>query len=109
MKILFVCLIISCIFVPNVYAQDESFFSPSLARMEREWFNKEFNNEADDVRISRLEEKVFGTIHDVDKNIRYHQLQKAFDAKKMMQAQNKRNHLYGTPTSIPVNIDDLVR
>ena len=102
-------LIIFGFFISNSYAQEESSLSLSLSRMEREWLHKEFNNDNDEIRISRLEEIVFGTIHDVDKDVRYHQLQKAFDAKKMMQAKHSKDYLYGIPTSNFLNIDDLVR
>ena len=75
--------------------------------MEREWIHKEFEGEDDEVRISRLEEKVFGTIHDIDTPTRYRQLQKAFDVRKNLQARNRRYSRSGFPTSVPVNIDVL--
>ena len=109
MKKFFILFLLLNLFCINVYAQEENDLEPSLSRMEREWFHKEFNKDNDEMRLERLEEKVFGTVHDVDKKVRYHQLQKAFDAKKMMQAQNRKNHFYGTPTSVPINVDDLIR
>lgn len=76
--------------------------------MEKEWLNKEFPNEDDDVRISRLEETVFGAIQDIDINSRYTKLRKAFDAKKVMQVKHHSNYLYSSPTSIPMNVNDLL-
>jgi len=81
-----------------------------LSRMEREWFHKEFNNYPDEKRISNLEEKVFGTIHDGDINFRCNQLRKAFDARKSIQAKHRRlgrNMFSGIPTSIPMSADEL--
>lgn len=109
MKKYLLYFIIFGLLTSNVHAQEESGLSLSLSRMEREWFHKEFNNDNEEIRISRLEEKVFGTIHDVDKATRYHQLQKAFDAKKIMQAKHKKDYLYGVPTSNPLNIDNLIQ
>lgn len=86
----------------------ESIYSPAISRMEREWLHKEFPQENDDKRISRLEEIVFGTIHDIDLNTRYIQLKKAFDTKKNLQVKHSPNFLYGTPTSIPMNVDQLL-
>lgn len=98
----------------NSYSQPSgitpSKYSNALSRMEREWFHKEFSYYPDEERISNLEEKVFGTIHDGDINFRYKQLRKAFDAKKSIQAKHNRfgrNLFSGVPTSIPVNVDDL--
>ena len=76
--------------------------------MEREWLRKEFNNDDDNVRISRLEETVFGTIHDIDTKSRYNQLKKAFNAKKNRYMKTSRDYLFGTPTSIPMNVDELL-
>ena len=41
-------------------------YSDGIARLEREWLHREYPNEDDEVRISRLEEKVFGTIKEKD-------------------------------------------
>ena len=86
----------------------ESKYSQSLSRMEREWLKREFANEEDEIRLSRLEEKVFGTIHDKDKSSRYRQLKQAFDAKKNIQQQGRYYRFGGRPTSIPMNIDGLI-
>ena len=107
-KRIFVFIFLSVILnFSHVFA--ESSMSPALSRMEREWFHREFNFENDEIRISRLEEKVFGTIHDVDLKIRYQQLCRAFDSKKSTQAKYRKNYLYGVPTSDCINIDDLLR
>ena len=58
-------------------------------------------------RITRLEEKVFGTIHDIDIKTRYNQLRKAFDAEKTLRRKHKLNSLSGFPTSTPVSFDNL--
>lgn len=105
-KYFLIIALLLCISLPIGAA--ESPYSTSLSRMEREWFHKEFPQDNDDIRLDRLEEKVFGTIHDVEKNIRYDQLRKAFDAKKNRYAQRRPNYLYGTPTSIPMNVDELL-
>lgn len=84
--------------------------SNSLARMEQEWFHKEFNHYTDEERINNLEEKIFGTIHDGDLNFRHKQLVKAFNARKSIQAKQNRLHRHlfsGVPTSIPMNANDL--
>lgn len=85
----------------------ETKYSQSLSRMEMEWFHKEFDNEDDEIRLSRLEEKVFGTIHDVDKETRYRQLLKAFNVRKMKHHKVKK--FSGNPTSTPMTIDDLIK
>lgn len=89
-------------------SESGSAYSVALSRMEREWLNKEYPQESDEVRISRLEEKVFGTIHDIDTKTRYSHLRQAFDTKKMMQGKRSSNYLYGNPTSIPMNVDGLL-
>ncbi len=85
----------------------ESRYSTSLSRMEREWLHREFTEDNDETRMSRLEEKVFGTIHDIDTKSRYKHLQQAFDAKKTMRYK-RRNNLYDYPTSLPMNVDELL-
>lgn len=108
LKKIFTVVILLNIYSNIIYAQNESPYSTSLSRMEREWLHKEYNEESDEQRINRLEENIFGTIHEIDKNQRYDQLRQAFDAKKHMQAKYKHNYLYGNPTSIPMNVNDLL-
>ncbi|MCM1264563.1 MAG: hypothetical protein NC200_00035 [Candidatus Gastranaerophilales bacterium] len=95
----------------NPFSQEESKYNNVLSRMEREWLNKEYTNQNDEERISRLEEKIFGTIHDGNLKNRCNQLRKAFDARKNIQAKH-RNYTHGMfsglPTSTPMNIDGLV-
>jgi len=82
----------------------ESIYSEGLSRLEREWLHKEHRADDDEVRIGRLEEKVFGTIHEKDIKSRYIQLRDAFDAQKRMR--NRANHSFfgGVPTSIPSDV-----
>lgn len=101
-------LFIFTLICPISYAQDESKLSLSLSRMEREWLHREFNNENDEIRISRLEENVFGTIHDIDLKSRYSQLLRAFNLRKSTKEKTSRDYLFGTPTSIPMNVDELI-
>ena len=75
--------------------------------MEREWLYKEYPHDSDVTRISRLEEKVFGSIHDIDMKTRYKHLQQAFDNKKN-KSYRRPNNLYDYPTSLPMNVDDLL-
>lgn len=103
-KFLVLFLLFNILIVPAY--SNESRYSQSLSRMEREWLHKEFDNEDDELRLSRLEEKVFGTIHDVDTETRYKQLRKAFNVRKLKH--HKINKLYGNPTGIPSSIDDLI-
>ena len=94
------------------FCMPETKYSQSLTRMEKEWLNKDFSGENEEIRLNRLEEYVFGTIHDVDFKTRYKNLQKAFDARKHAQYKNsqKRYHRFsGVPTSIPMNIEGLTQ
>ena len=96
----------------NSYTQqEESKYNQVLSRMEREWFNKDYPYQTDEDRISRLEEIIFGTIHDGNIKARCNQLRKAFDARKNIQAKHK-NYTHGMfsglPTSTPMNIDGLI-
>ena len=98
---------------PNFYhsekiKKDESKYNNVLSRMEREWFGIEFVNHSEEERVEKLEEKVFGTIHDGDIKSRVTLLQKAFDARKIIKQQNMRNMYSGLPTSIPMNVDELL-
>ena len=89
---------------------NESKYSLALSRMEREWLNKDYQSDDDEVRISRLEEKVFGTVFENDFHTRYTNLRKAFDAKKQMQ--NRRSwfeeNIVGLPTSVPIRAENLL-
>lgn len=107
MKKGFLLIILSAFISHALPVIAESNLSVSLARMEREWLHKEFVNDNDEIRISRLEENVFGTIHDIDIKSRYNHLKKAFNAKKNNYLKTSRDYLFGTPTSIPINIDEL--
>lgn len=100
---LFICIFSSA----GSCAENESKYSTSLSRMEREWLYREYPSENDEDRISRLEEKVFGTVHDIDTKTRYTRLRKAFDAQKNRIKKQKRM-FSGIPTSIPINIDGLI-
>ncbi|MCR5266598.1 MAG: hypothetical protein K6E29_08430 [Cyanobacteria bacterium RUI128] len=77
--------------------------------MEKEWFHKDYQDYPEEIRLARLEEYVFGTIHDTDFRTRYENLQKAFDIRKRKQSSNARNtHRFGgVPTSVPMNIEHL--
>lgn len=101
-------LILSFIFIISCSPSfsSESRYSNSLSRMEREWLHREFTEDDDELRISRIEEKVFGTIHEKDLKSRYLQLQQAFNATKRI----KHNHrkMSGIPTSIPLSVNDLI-
>ena len=110
MKRLYIVLFLIIFVSGNCCSSDEyeSPYSVSLSRMEREWLKREFPSESDETRISRLEEKVFGSIHDIDKESRYSQLRKAFDARKTMRTRRSMDYLYGSPTSIPMNVHDLL-
>lgn len=90
----------------------ESKYSDGIARLERAWLHKEYQNEEDEIRLSRLEEKVFGTIHDNDTKSRYTQLRKAFDAQQKMRRHAPRHDMSfmrGVPTSVPISVYDLYR
>lgn len=89
------------------FSYENSRYSYSLSRMEREWLKKEFEGETDEKRITRLEEKVFGTIHDIDIKTRYNQLRRAFDAEKTIRKKHKLHSLSGFPTSTPISFDNL--
>ena len=89
------------------FSYGENRYSYSLSRMEREWLKTEFNEEDDEKRISRLEEKIFGTIHDIDIKTRYARLRRAFDAEKTIRKKNKYHSLSGFPTSTPISFDDF--
>lgn len=108
MQNLIILIITFILICPVSYSSNESKYSTSLSRMEREWLHKEFNNDSDDARISRLEENVFGTIHDIDINTRYNRLQKAFNVRKNRNIKTSGDYLFGTPTSIPMNVNDLL-
>lgn len=103
-------LVINFLFIPKVLAVSESVNSTTLSRMEREWFGNEYNQDDDETRISRLEEKVFGTIFENDLKSRYSNLIRAFDAKK--QIQNRRSwfekNITGVPTSVPIRAENLL-
>ena len=73
---IFVFIIISFFLTSQLVYANDSRYSQSLSRMEREWLHKEFNTDSDEERITRLEEKVFGTIHDVNIQTRYKQLRR---------------------------------
>jgi hypothetical protein len=75
--------------------------------MEKEWLKKQYESLSDEERISQLEEKIFGTIHSGDLQMRCDQLSKAFNAQKTMQSRHQRT-LQGVPTSIPMNIDEFI-
>ena len=109
-KFLVLVLTLNFLFTPKVFAVNESVYSMSLSRMEREWLNKEYPSDTDEVRLDRLEEKVFGTIFENDIKSRYVNLRKAFDAKKQMQ--NKRSwfeqNIVGMPTSVPIRAENLL-
>lgn len=80
-----------------------------LSRMEREWFGVESKNCSDIERIEKLEERVLGTIQEGNIKHRLVLLQKAFDAKKTMKQQNYTKNMFsGVPTSIPMNVDELL-
>jgi hypothetical protein len=107
----FVLLIIINLILSNFALSGESRYAQSLSRMEREWFHRDFNGEDDEIRLARLEERVFGTIHGVDKQKRYSQLVQAFNLRKTRQSCRSsapRNWLYGVPTSLPMNVNDLL-
>lgn len=105
-----ILIIIFTLFIGAAHASQESKYDLSLSRMEREWLNKEYKQDTDETRLSRLEEKVFGTIFENDFNTRYSNLQKAFDAKK--QIQNRRNwfeeNIVGMPTSTPIRAENIL-
>jgi len=104
------CFVLIFNTVSGVCFASDSKYSNGLSRLEREWLHREFPNDEDEVRISRLEEKVFGTIHEKDLKSRYIQLRDAFDAKKNMQTSHNNFDLYrGIPTSIPMSVGDLIR
>ena len=100
--VLFFTLIICC--YPSY--SSESKYSNSLSRMEREWLYREYPEDNDEMRISRIEEKVFGTIHEKDLKSRYLQLQQAFNATKKIKRNNRK--MSGIPTSIPISVNDLI-
>ena len=107
--ILFFIYLMTC---NSCFCMFESKYSQSLSRMEREWLNKDFEGEDEEIRLNRLEEYVFGTIHDVDFKTRYKNLQKAFDTRKRAQYKNPQNifnRFSGVPTSIPMNIEGLTQ
>lgn len=107
---LLLCFILIINFSCGFCYSSESKYSNGISRLEREWLHREFPNEDDEVRISRLEAKVFGTIHEKDLKSRYIQLREAFDAKKQMQTSHNNNDIYrGIPTSIPISVQDLIR
>ena len=107
---IFVSIIISFFLTSQLVYANDSRYSQSLSRMEREWLHKEFNTDSDEERITRLEEKVFGTIHDVNIQTRYKQLRRAFDVQKEIQQKHRwyNEVMSGIPTSVPMNIDGLV-
>ena len=111
LKFLVLFLLINLICLNQCFGMLESRYAQSLLRMEQEWLHREFPEEAEEIRISRLEEYVFGTIHDVDIKIRYKNLQKAFNMRKLDQYKSNRrnyNRFSGVPTSIPMNVEDLI-
>ena len=107
-KRIFIILFIICITVSAGYT-NESNYSAGLSRLERAWLHKEYKNDDDEIRISRLEEKVFGTIHELDLKSRYIQLREAFDAQQRMKAKSDKSFFGGVPTSIPISVYDLYR
>lgn len=111
MKKYILILVLTPILICNLcYAKEESIYSQSLSRMEREWLKQEYILEDDEERIIRLEERVFGTIQDSDLKTRYKKLRRAFDVKKEMQQKRKwyNEVMSGVPTSIPMNVEGLM-
>ena len=83
----------------------------ALSRMEREWFKKEFPNLNTENRVENLEEKLFGSIQSGSLKKRINQLKDAFDAQKIIQAKEHSygfNIFSGLPTSVPMNVDELL-
>ena len=96
--------------LPSVMSADTSRYDNVLSRMEREWLHRENRDLPVEERLNLLEEKVFGTLHEGGTDIRCSRLQKAFNARKSIQAKHNRtgrNLFSGVPTSIPVNADEL--
>ena len=103
-KVFVLVLVFNFLLALKGYTMSESVYSTSLSRMEREWLNKEYPSDTDEMRMERLEEKVFGAAFENDIKTRYSNLRRAFDAKKQMQ--NRRSwfeqNIVGMPTSVPI-------
>ena len=103
-KKFFILSIITCLTIPVCFTQEDK-YSLSLSRMENEWLCNDFAGEADQLRINRLEQNLFGgTVMDDDLNVRYNNLRRLFDRQK------QQNIIYnddGNPTSTPVDMNNL--
>lgn len=89
------------------FDEDINKYELVLSRFEKEWFNKNFSTMALNERLEHLEEFVFGTSFNEEVESRLDRLKQAFNSRK--RPRTTHNGLFsGVPTSIPLDIDNLV-